>query len=157
MAQGCRTCLPGYTQACRPVWQPYAIVDFILQSGTMNLASQCRLWIKIFTMMKSFFYRTEWGWEELLCKKVWRNGTALECNAADHRFNPARDYLYFCLRKATHVLSHETLGCFMDSTISWSVPFTVQVSKLITSWDENGLQCGGGFKYIYRSEGSFGF
>jgi hypothetical protein len=56
--------------------------------------------------------------------KIWRNGTALECNAEDSRFDPARDYFLFCLRKATHLLSNVALGYALYSTISPSVPFT---------------------------------
>ncbi len=49
------------------------------------------------------------------------------------RFEPARIYFFFRLQKATLVLSHVTLECFLYNTISSSVPFTptiVQVSNL---------------------------
>ena len=71
------------------------------------------------------------GW--FSCKKIWRNGSALECNTENRRVDPALFYFYFCLRKATHGLSNVTLGCFLYSTISTSVPFTptiVQMSNL---------------------------
>ncbi len=45
MALGCLTGPPayiGYIGSGGPVKQPYAIVDFIPQSGTMNLATDCR-------------------------------------------------------------------------------------------------------------------
>ena len=46
------------------------------------------------------------------------------CNAKDRRFDPARDYFYFCLRKATHLLSNVALGYALYSTISPRFPFT---------------------------------
>jgi hypothetical protein len=38
---------------------------------------------------------------EIIREKKWHIGTALECNAEDRRVDPARDYFFFCLRKAT--------------------------------------------------------
>ena len=61
---------------------------------------------------------------KIIRKKIWCNGTALECNAEDRRFDPARDYFYFCLRRATHLLSNVALGYALYSTISPSFPFT---------------------------------
>jgi hypothetical protein len=61
---------------------------------------------------------------EIIRKKIWRNGTALECNAEGRRFDPARDYFYFCLRRATHLLSNVALVYALYSTISPSFPFT---------------------------------
>jgi hypothetical protein len=61
---------------------------------------------------------------KIIRKKIWRNGTALECNAENRRFDPARDYFYFCLRRATHLLSNVALGYALYSTISASFPFT---------------------------------
>jgi hypothetical protein len=43
---------------------------------------------------------------KIIRKKIWRNGTALECNAEDRRFDPARDYFYFCLRRCGERLFH---------------------------------------------------
>jgi hypothetical protein len=63
---------------------------------------------------------------------MWRNGTALDRDAGDCTFEPARFFLYFFPRKPTHELSNVALGCVLYSTISTSVPFgptTVQVSN----------------------------
>ncbi len=44
------------------------------------------------------------------CSKMWLTGIVLDWYAGDRWFKSARFYLYFCTRKATHVLSKVTLS-----------------------------------------------